>query len=227
MTQTTNKTSSKDMQGIDPDQFPNTRLSLISRVRRKDSAGWNEFVSIYGRVIYNVAIRKGLKNAAAEDVVQETYLAVMKGIQIYQHRPVASSFRRWLRTIVKYKIFDQYRKRIPVVARRYDDARTRATATIDRVEDLAASPLDALWDAEWAKTLMAAATERVKKQASTEQYQIYDLYVIKEWPVKKIIESLGVSQSAVYLAKHRVNVLFKKSIKEVEKSLWLPKKSKE
>jgi RNA polymerase sigma-70 factor (ECF subfamily) len=40
--------------------------------------------------------------------------------------------------------------------------------------------------------------------------------VIKEWPVKKVAGTLGVSPGQVYLAKHRVSALVKKEIANLE-----------
>jgi hypothetical protein len=42
---------------------------------------------------------------------------------------------------------------------------------------------------------------------------MFDLYVLKEWPVREVAQALGVSTGRVYLAKHRVSVLVKREIK--------------
>lgn len=48
---------------------PETRASLIVRLRDvADVAAWDEFVAIYGPLVYRLAIRQGLQAADAEDV---------------------------------------------------------------------------------------------------------------------------------------------------------------
>ena len=38
-------------------------------------------------------------------------------------------------------------------------------------------------------------------------------YVLREWPVKKLAETLGVSATQVYLAKYRIGGLLKKKMR--------------
>jgi DNA-directed RNA polymerase specialized sigma24 family protein len=47
------------------------------------------------------------------------------------------------------------------------------------------------------------------------QWQIFDLYVLKEWPVREVAQALGVSIGRVYLAKHRISALVKREVKRI------------
>ena len=59
--------------------FLPTRSSLLSRLKQwDDSEGWREFFDTYGRVIHGLAIKAGLRRSEAEEVVQETMVAVAK-----------------------------------------------------------------------------------------------------------------------------------------------------
>jgi len=66
--------------------------------------------------------------------------------------------------------------------------------------------------------LLQAATERVKKKVSGKQYQIFDCYVLKQWPVQKVAKELRVSVAQVYLAKHRLSALLKKELGRLERA---------
>jgi len=44
--------------------------------------------------------------------------------------------------------------------------------------------LEAIWDEEWEKNLLTAALERIKRQVDPEQFQIFDLYCLEQWPAK-------------------------------------------
>jgi RNA polymerase sigma-70 factor (ECF subfamily) len=61
-----------------------------------------------------------------------------------------------------------------------------------------------MWDAEWEKNLWDIALARVKAQFRPAQFQMFDLYVLKEWPVKDVARALGVTVANVYVTKHRV-----------------------
>ena len=48
------------------------------------------------------------------------------------------------------------------------------------------------------------------------QFQIFDCYVLKEWPVADVAKTFNVSAGQVYLARHRVAALIKKEVKRME-----------
>ena len=76
-----------------------------------------------------------------------------------------------------------------------------------------------LWDEEWQMNLLETAVERVKRRISEEHFQMFDLYVMKQWPVTKVARRLGVSVSSVYVAKHRISALLKKEVRLLEDKL--------
>src|SRR2546423_9575172 len=56
-----------------------TRYTLLSRLHDWDDAeSWREFFETYWRLIYSIAMKSGLNEAEAEDVVQETVICVAK-----------------------------------------------------------------------------------------------------------------------------------------------------
>jgi RNA polymerase sigma-70 factor (ECF subfamily) len=78
--------------------------------------------------------------------------------------------------------------------------------------------LDELWQEEWEKHLMAAALERVKRQVSPRQFQMFDLHVLQKQSVQETARTLQASVASVYMAKHRVARLVKKEIKKLDRS---------
>jgi RNA polymerase sigma-70 factor (ECF subfamily) len=62
-----------------------------------------------------------------------------------------------------------------------------------------------------------AAIARVKKKVDPKQFQIFDCYVRKEWPARKVAAQLRVNVGQVYLARHRVSALIKKEVKDLER----------
>jgi RNA polymerase sigma factor (sigma-70 family) len=192
-----------------------TRHSLVERLTDLgDQRKWQEFFDTYWRLIYGVARKGGLSDAEAQDVVQETVITVSKNITKYER--AAGSFKGWLLHITRWRIADQFRKRAPADQPRpaRDDSR-RATATIDRVPD--GFDLDAAWEEEWQRNVLAAALERVKRQVDAKHYQIFDCVVLKHWPVTKVAAALRVSVAQVYLVRHRLSGLVKKAVTAVEK----------
>ncbi len=214
----------------EPDEFLPTRRSLLARLKDwGDHASWEDFFNTYWRLIYSVAIKAGLSDTEAQDVVQETVLTVAKKIGEFKSDPAIGSFKGWLMLLTRRRIADQFGKQYKVgAAPRLSAAAETATplsgddstrtSTVERVPDPASFGLDAWWEEEWQKNLLLAATERVKTQVSPKQFQMFELYVMREWPAQKVAATLGVSATQVYLAKHRVGRLLKKEVKRLERN---------
>ena len=199
-------------------EFIPTRQSLLSRLKNwDDQESWKDFFQTYWKLIYNVAVKAGLSDADAQDVVQETVLAVAKQMPTFEYRAEGGSFKAWLLQITRRTIGHRLRKRTPVEAgpARAPDDSTR-TPTAERIPDPASLNLDAVWEQEWQKNLVDAAMESVKRKVKPRQYQMFDTYVVKEWPVKRVCRTLHVSAAQVYLAKFRVSALIRKEMKKLE-----------
>src|SRR5689334_4741122 len=87
-----------------------TRSSLLDRLRNwEDQAGWREFFDTYWKFIYGMAIRAGLSDHEAEDVVQETVTSVARKMPEFQYNPQRCSFKGWLKHVTRLRIVDQLR----------------------------------------------------------------------------------------------------------------------
>ena len=194
-----------------------TRQTLLSRLKdRDDQESWRDFFDTYWKLIFNTALKAGLKDAEAQEVVQDTVICVCEGMDDFTHNSRRGAFKKWLLTLTRHRIIDQLRKRKPVFRplerERHD---TRQTATLERIPDPVPS-LDEIWEEEWKQNLMETAIERVKRQVDPKHYQIFDLYVLRQWPVAKISKALEISKARIYMAKHRVEGLIKNQIKLLE-----------
>jgi RNA polymerase sigma factor (sigma-70 family) len=219
-----------------------TRASLLNRLRDVNAdASWSEFDRTYRGLIFGVARRAGLTELEAQEVVQDTWLAVAKKVPTFHYRPGADSFKGWLLQLTRWRIMDQFRRRAwglaahggtqgsgptcesdrPRSALRTRDqpdlTDTGATATVERVAD----PHDwqSLWEEEWEHNLARVALARIKRRVRPEHYENYHLRVIRERPVSEVRRLLGVSAAQVYLATHRVGAVPKREIRQLERSL--------
>ena len=195
-----------------------TRHSLLSRLKDwQDQESWKVFFDTYWRLIYHAARKAGLTEAEAQDAVQETVISVMKKMPGFEYEKTGGSFKAWLLQLTSWRIVDQFRKRLQGAEQSHAESRTSTrTSTVERVPDPAGLQLEAIWNEEWEANLMEAAIERVKKRVDAKQYQLFDLYVLKEWPVSKVAETMKTSQTKVYLAKHRISRLIKKEIAHLQ-----------
>jgi RNA polymerase sigma factor (sigma-70 family) len=215
---------------MSPDDTIATRASLLNRLKdQSDQASWQEFFDIYWRLIYGVAMKAGLDDPEAQDVVQETVISVAKNVGEFRYDPKVCSFKTWMLRLTRWRILDRLRRREREAAglgRRIHldhDGNAAAshqaadrTSTLDRLPASTEIDLEKLWDEEWRKTTMEAALRAVRNRISPEQYQVFDLYALKGLPVAQVARLVGVSIPRVYLAKHRVAALLKAEVKRME-----------
>src|SRR3989454_6325968 len=89
-----------------------TRHSLLNRLKDLgDQTSWEDFFDTYWRLIYNVAVKAGLTDTEAQEVVQETVIAVARKIAEFKADPAYGSFSAWLMRLTRWRIADQFRKR--------------------------------------------------------------------------------------------------------------------
>jgi RNA polymerase sigma factor (sigma-70 family) len=204
------------------DEFIPTRLSLLSRLKRwDDQESWRDFFDTYWKFLYSVAMKAGLSDSDARDMVQETVVAVAKGLREGRFKAAeGSSFKAWLKLIVQRRVASHLRRpRLPFAEPTPGSDDTELTPIVERLPAPEASVVGEVWEEEWAKNLADAAIERVKQRVGAKQYQMFDLYVLKEWPVRDVAKTLHANIAQVYLAKHRVTGLIKQETEKLRKRM--------
>lgn len=208
-----------------------TRPSLLNRLKSSDdTAGWQEFYRIYGKLVRDFAVHAGLTDTEADEVVQETAVAMARHLPEYRYDRKVCRFKTWLLNQTSWRIKDQLKKRKKEAGwmQRQSSGQSRSststddtarTATINRVPDAAATDLDALFEAQWKKNLFATALDQMKGKFSLKRFQIFDLLVLKEWPATDVARSLGVSLANVYVTKHRISAALKKEMLRLERQM--------
>jgi RNA polymerase sigma-70 factor (ECF subfamily) len=200
------------------DELIPTRTTLLERLKDwRDDSSWRDFFDTYSNLIYGVAIRGGLTKEEAQDVVQETMLTVAKQMPGFKYDRKIGSFKAWLLNTTRWRIADQLRKRgARAISKSSSVDADTGTWPAGKWIDPAGQELNTLWEAEWEKNLLDAATEKVKRRIDPKKYQIFDFCVNKEWKPEKIAELFSIPVAHVYLAKHRVTAMIKEEVEKME-----------
>ncbi len=205
------------------DEWLPTRQTLLHRLKdHEDGTSWQEFFNRYWRFIYGVALRSGLRDEEAQDVVQETVISVAKTIEGFQYDRERCTFKSWLVHLTKCRIADHLRKRARRVPTQpllngNGDGSGDGDDLLNQIPDPASQTLDTIWEEEWRNNLLAAALDAAKEKVSPEQFQIFHSHVVKGWPVKQVTKALGANAGQVYLAKHRVGAAVNRELIRLEK----------
>jgi RNA polymerase sigma factor (sigma-70 family) len=203
------------------DEWAPTRATLISRLKDwQDQVSWQDFFDTYGRLLYGVALKAGLSVVEAQDVVQETMIAVARHMPDFKYGPAVGSFRAWLLNLTRWRIRDRRRWLGPLAASEpLPGDPVTETSTTETPVDPATYEFEVYWDKEWARNLLDAAVSKVRRKVDPQKYQIFDLYVNKDWTPEKVAAAFGIPVSQVYLARHRVTTMIKDEVERLEREM--------
>jgi RNA polymerase sigma-70 factor (ECF subfamily) len=103
----------------------------------------------------------------------------------------------------------------------------KGTATGQRTETLHRFPdvrnnLELFFERDWNEVVTATALARVKMRVKPKHFQMFDLYAVKQWPLRRISRTLGVNVAQVYLVKSRISRMLKQQTKQVQAQLARP-----
>lgn len=172
-----------------------TRESLLSRLRDwMDTDSWNEFFRLYWNLIYSVAIRSGLSDAEAQDVVQETLLTVARRMPEFQYDRSKGSFRGWLGHTTRWRIKDQFKRR-----QRQQRLENKLAVEADEVCPVSfEADFESMWAAEWEENLTHLALDAVRPKVGPKAYEVFELFTIRGWSAARIARRLKLNQQRVY-----------------------------
>jgi RNA polymerase sigma factor (sigma-70 family) len=195
-------------------EIPATRASLLVRLRDpRDEAAWTEFVDLYGPLVYNYARRQGLQDADAADLGQEVLRAVAASVGRLDYNPARGAFRNWLFTIVRRKLSTW---------REAQGSRLRGSgdsATQHMLEEYPApATSEADWHSEWENRRFAWACSQVRKEVADSTWQAFWRTAIAGEPTRSVAADLGMTATAVYLARHRVLARLKETVRSMQES---------
>ena len=203
--------------------FLPTRSSLLERLKAwDDEAGWREFFETYQRSILGLAMKCGLSRSEAEEVVQDTMVAVARKMPDFEYDRSIGSFKGWLFTITRRAVGKQLCKRQPGRAVESlgvdDDGETGHTGHVTDLPDPGAG-FEERWEEDWRHNLWEMAMDRVRRRTKPKQFQMFDLYVNQQLPMDQVTQILNVNAAQVYMAKLRVSSAVRHELAHLQKKL--------
>lgn len=184
-----------------------TQKSLLARLKAAPGeCDWESFYAKYWAVILSFAQKQGLDEHAAQDVLQETMLVLMRRLPEFDYDAARGKFRNWLLTIVANKAREALRR--SHADRHVAMDNTQSGSRIALSEKLA-SDLPAAADtleASWRQSLLEEALRRIQHDPQTkpETLAAFRAYVIENRPVSEVAAQFGLKENAVYQIKNRM-----------------------
>src|SRR5579871_3759695 len=131
-----------------------TRASLLARLDDpEDRLAWQQFVDLYGSLVYGFVRQRGLQDADAADLTQEVFLALARAAGRWQYDPRRGTFRGWLYGLTRNKLakFLQRRRAQPV-----GSGDTNAHGLLNELPGPDRDP-EAAWELEFQQQLFRVA----------------------------------------------------------------------
>jgi RNA polymerase sigma-70 factor, ECF subfamily len=179
---------------------PGTSMTLLERLRANDSDAWRIMVQLYTPLVCHWATRGGVRTVDVEDVAQDVLQAAAMHMQTFRRDRPGDSFRCWLRGITRNKVLQHFRK-----SGRHPQASggTDAMVLLQGVEDSAVEDDDE--DVfEELDGLRRRALEMVRGEFEERTWRAFWLTVVESRSPADIAAEMGVSPTAIRMAKSRV-----------------------
>lgn len=195
-----------------PARPPNTRHSLILRLQdQADVDAWDEFVEVYGPVVYRSARRFGLQRADADDCVQECLSAVAESIADWLRRDDRGPFRAWLFRIARNTAIDLLTRRKHRPLGKGGDTATEILGQLEAAPDVSSH-----FDLEYRREVFQRASLVVREQVTANSWDAFYQTSVLQREVQRVAEELNLSVGSVYIARSRVMKRLRQIVKSFE-----------
>ena len=190
-----------------------TRASLLARLGDlEDRVAWQQFVELYGGLVYGFARQRGLQDADAADLTQEVFLALAQAAGRWHYDSQQGSFRGWLYGITRNKIarFLQRRHGQPVGSGD-SNAHQRLAEQPGRGPDP-----EALWEQAFQRQLFLLAATQVREACTPTTWAAFWQTAVEGRSGAAVAAELGLSVGAVYVARSRILARLTERIQQMQ-----------
>lgn len=195
------------------DESPLTRASLLVQLRAgSNHEAWQEFVRLYGPIIYRFARKRGLQDADAADLMQDVMRSVSASIGRLEYDRKQGTFRGWLFTITRNKVFNFLSARRIRPQGSGDSATNSLLHSHPEGEDGSEA-----WEMEYQRRLAALGMERIKDEFQENTWRAFWLTAVEGVSAAEASKQLKLSPGAIYVAKSRVLARLKEAVETIRR----------
>lgn len=197
-------------------EFPETDPSLIARLREfGDEASWAEFLRIYQPVVYRLARRRGLREADAQDAVQQVFVSISRSIEDWRGGSNRSPFRAWLTAIARNAV-------LKTIASRPRDRAAGTSSVMELLSEIPDRDETATdFEIETQREIVRRAAERIRAEFTAETWTVFWRTTIEGVPIAEVADAMGRTPGSIYVARHRVVARLKAAIREASRDWGL------
>lgn len=195
---------------------PDTSVSLLLQLKDPGNQfAWEEFVRLYGPLIYGFGLRRGVAVDDADDYAQDVLTQVSRSLESFSYDPEIGKFRSWLFQIAR----NIWLKRGRTMGRRpglVGGSTIMRVAESDHAVDGAAE-LEKEWEAEYRRQIFARACEKVSESADAESWNTFWRTAVLGENCEEVAAELGIAIGTLYVRRSRMLARVKDAVQEVER----------
>jgi RNA polymerase sigma-70 factor (ECF subfamily) len=184
-------------------------------VQLRDGANhgaWQEFMKLYSPMVYGFARKRGLQDADAADLMQDVMRSVSTAIGRLDYDRQQGTFRGWLFTITRNKVFN-------FLSAKKGKAQASGDSSTNRIleEHAGHDEAEDEWELEYQKRLASIAMDRVKHEFQPNTWQAFWLTAVEGVAAAEAARQVGISPGAVYVAKSRILARLREEVEAMRK----------
>ncbi len=178
---------------------PEADALLIRRIREGDAEAWNELIARYeGRLLAYVEGRTR-DRAAAEDLVQETFIGFLTSLPNFDSRRPLEAY---LFSIAAHKLTDHLRREgrrpaLPLVPRRHDTRGGEPVGAARPASSIARSSERRHLEEAALVTAIGQQIEHFRRRGQWERLQCAELLLVRGWSNQEVAAKLGLGEQTV------------------------------
>lgn len=179
----------------------NTRETLLERIKdQSDENSWKEFVHFYEKFIYSIIRKMGVSVDVSEDLAQDVMLKLWKVLPEFEYDKEKGGFRYWLYRVTVNTVQKFFRKEA-----RYKEKINREMLDLNSVDSFTTQSTEiSKWiEHEWQVHVSNLAYDNIKQSLSEKAQLVFSMY-LKNTPTSEIANSIGMTESNVYLYTSRI-----------------------
>lgn len=163
-----------------------------------------EWVNLYGNLLYRFALMRVRDAGVAEDLVQETFLAALKSHGNFKGE---STEKSWMVGILKHKILDHYRKMA-----RNEELQLSGDESLDKpnIDFEAVDTVGKEWALEPSEQLdreeFRTVLQKCLKKIPPKMARVFTMRELDHMPTEEICKELNISPTNVWVILHRARL---------------------
>jgi RNA polymerase sigma-70 factor (ECF subfamily) len=173
----------------------------LDRAREaRDSESWERLVALYTPLIRRWLSTYDIKNADADDLIQEVFTVVLSELPSFHHNQRTGAFRNWLRKVLVHRLRHFWRKQ------KYAPQARGTSTLMDRLNELEddKSQYSRIWNAEHDQHVIAHIIKAVRPRFHDKTWQAFSLQVLEGKRADVAAAQLNMPINSVYVARSRV-----------------------